>query len=361
MADRAPDQRAISPVLGTILMVAIVVILAALVGGLMLEFSSETPEETPITAVEFDWEVEEGAIVVTHRGGDTIDPDRLELHGPGEIVSKPAELSAGESLVIEVADPDGDLDLVYTDPGGDSVVVASGDNPVTDTLDFPPEITLAYEDLEPADSDFDYGDWVLELETQITGFVAQGDKYAQEMTIEFDPRARYAGFQHQQYLVPDDLGDGEYELTVTDGDGTVVDTRTDSVTADERIEILNSGDALDAHTDCDTDRRATLHLDLDSPARIPDDPINETHQHGSGLPFDPVMEPSGNDEEIGVGDARLLTVQTGWQWPDDGVHIAEVYGPVGPDDPDDTGDPPIFEERTWFESPSGPQQLNDCD
>lgn len=353
------DQRSVSPVIGVILIVAIVIILAAIGAGFLLDFSSETPEETPITAVQFEWEQEEGTAIISHVGGEAIDIDNLRLEGPGELVFPGEEVTAGDTLTIDIHEPDGELQLIYT--GGDQhTVLATGENPVTAHLDFPPEITVAYEDLEVHESDFDYGDWVVELQTQIQGFVAHDDSYAEEVTIHFEPRARYAGYDHDQYIVPANLGSGEYELERYDADGNVIETDAETFSASDQLFILNSASTLGSMADCDPAMTAEITLDLDSPARIPDDPINETHQHGSGLPFEPVMVPTQTGEVIGPGDARLLTVQMGWEWPDDGTHIATVYDNVGPADPDDLGDPPTFQERTWFETPSDPSALNSC-
>jgi hypothetical protein len=70
------------------------------------------------------------------------------------------------------------------------------------------------------------------------------------------------------------------------------------------------------------------------------------------------MEPSGNDNIIGIGDPRLVTVPTDWRWPTERTHIADAYEAVGPDDAGN-GDDPEFEENTWFEEPADTNNVFD--
>ncbi len=102
------QERAVSPVIGTVLMVAIVVALAAIAGVAVFGFSEETEDprpamvlDTEFTATsEFDphW-----TINVTHESGDTIEPDELRVQvtdddGSVAEVFYPEYLRAGESF-----------------------------------------------------------------------------------------------------------------------------------------------------------------------------------------------------------------------------------------------------------------------
>ncbi|WP_153952673.1 type IV pilin [Halosegnis longus] len=70
------DDSAVSPVIGVILMVAITVILAAVIGTFVLGLGSNV-QSTP--TAQFDFEYNSGTVTVTHEGGDSIDPGTLSI------------------------------------------------------------------------------------------------------------------------------------------------------------------------------------------------------------------------------------------------------------------------------------------
>jgi hypothetical protein len=361
------DQRGIAPTLGVALLIVITAAMASVVVFAMSESTPELEQPSATAAVDFDFDREGATIVATHTGGEPLDVDRLSVRGPGEVTFPNGTIRSGDSFEISPQGAGGEFQLVHEHSRQPDTVLATVDNPLTDDLGgVPPQITLSHEDLEVDDSDFDYSDWVLDMETQITGYQADDTRYAREMRFEFTPQARSGGYSHDQYIVPDELGTGEYELTVFDGAGSVVREESGEFSSDTEIFVMNSDDAFDAHTNAepdqtctDPDRTAKLTLTLDGPTQIPDNPIDETKQHGAGLPFNPVMEPSGNDERIGVGDSRLVTVPTDWAWPLSGEHIATAYEDVGPENPDDRGDAPTFESATWYENPQNTDAIFD--
>jgi len=83
------DDRAVSPVIGVILMVAITVILAAVIGTFVLGLGDQLQSTTPQASFGFDQEttswnsndVEDSSptVTVTHESGDTIDAANIEL------------------------------------------------------------------------------------------------------------------------------------------------------------------------------------------------------------------------------------------------------------------------------------------
>lgn len=137
--------RAVSPVIGVILMVAITVILAAVIGTFVLGLG-ESVESAPQATFNFDVEENDSGeitqITVTHGGGDTIDSDRLTLSGgingsdPVDVTdnaldntgqSAPSdEFSAGDQIVVNSDDiaidgEEGDkVRVVFTAEGGGS-------------------------------------------------------------------------------------------------------------------------------------------------------------------------------------------------------------------------------------------------
>ncbi len=363
------EQRGIGPTLGVGLLLAITVALVAVSGMMLTESSSELNEPTPEAAVDFSVTQQEQNVVIEHEGGQTLDTDNIEVQGPGTVRfsdGDDGQFSASETLVIETDSPSESFELLYVRDDAPDAVLARAENPlVADLGGVPPQITVSYEDLTVDSSDYDYNDWAFDMKTQITGYFDNDTRHATELSFEFDPLARGAGYSHDQYIVPDELGSGEYSLTVSDGEGSVVRERSAEFDSDTRLFVMDSGDAFDSMDNSktgqpcvDPDRTAELTLTLDSPAEIPDNPIDADKQHGAGLPFDPVMEPSGNDERIGIGDPRMVTVPTDWRWPTERTHIADAYEEVGPDDAGD-GDTPNFETNTWFENPEDSSNVLD--
>jgi hypothetical protein len=53
--------------------------------------------------------------------------------------------------------------------------------------------------------------------------------------------------------------------------------------------------------------------------------------HGSGLPFNPILVNSDDGATVGKGDDRLLVVPEQWEWPTGGEHIADAYAGVNRD------------------------------
>ncbi|MGZ0746683.1 type IV pilin [Haloparvum sp. AD34] len=95
------DDRAVSPVIGVILMVAITVILAAVIGTFVLGLGDSLSESAP--QATFDWNQEEGEntskVTVQHTGGDSIDSSTLSATANGTSVSDLTDWpSSGDSV-----------------------------------------------------------------------------------------------------------------------------------------------------------------------------------------------------------------------------------------------------------------------
>lgn len=78
------DERAVSPVIGVILMVAITVILAAVIAGILLDFGNILEDSPPTTgadvSVNSDWTGSgDDMVYIIHSSGDTLDPDTLQI------------------------------------------------------------------------------------------------------------------------------------------------------------------------------------------------------------------------------------------------------------------------------------------
>lgn len=78
------DDRAVSPVIGVILMVAITVILAAVIGTFVLGLGDQVSQTTPNTSFQFDYDKDnEGTqadvLTISHGGGDTVQDTRVSV------------------------------------------------------------------------------------------------------------------------------------------------------------------------------------------------------------------------------------------------------------------------------------------
>jgi flagellin-like protein len=77
------DEDAVSPVIGVILMVAITVILAAVIGTFVLGLGGNV-QSTPQAQFTFEFE-SDSTVTITHDGGDTIDKSTLSVNVGGAI------------------------------------------------------------------------------------------------------------------------------------------------------------------------------------------------------------------------------------------------------------------------------------
>jgi flagellin-like protein len=76
------DDSAVSPVIGVILMVAITVILAAVIGSFVLNLGGSLQQSAPQASFGFDYG-NDTSVNITHQTGDSIEADRLNTTGIG--------------------------------------------------------------------------------------------------------------------------------------------------------------------------------------------------------------------------------------------------------------------------------------
>jgi len=134
------DDDAVSPVIGVILMVAITVILAAVIGAFVLDIGG-SQETVPQASWDFSYDSSNDIVEVSHDGGDSVDPAQLSFsgtHSSGTSFSEDADtgdwnvdsLNAGSSIKIgdnpsngiDAGGPinsDDGVTLTWTSSGGD--------------------------------------------------------------------------------------------------------------------------------------------------------------------------------------------------------------------------------------------------
>ena len=108
MVDLSPpnDDRGVSPVIGVILMVALTVILATVLGTVVLDFAGGVAEQPPQAAFDYEFDTAEDNVTITHISGDRIDNTSLRVQINGERVLGDGDsgwdddISAGDSVII---------------------------------------------------------------------------------------------------------------------------------------------------------------------------------------------------------------------------------------------------------------------
>ncbi|GGN92556.1 MULTISPECIES: type IV pilin [Haloarcula] len=126
---------AVSPVIGVVLMVAITVILAAVIGSFVIGLGSST-NSTPQASFSFEYDtsVSPATMTITHDGGDTLKTGNLEVKEDGSVLVDPAsgsEITAGDTLTSGTSVTSGaTIKVVYNDPNSDkSAVIATSTAP----------------------------------------------------------------------------------------------------------------------------------------------------------------------------------------------------------------------------------------
>ncbi len=136
------DDRAVSPVIGVILMVAITVILAAVIGTFVLGLGDQVQNTTPQASFGFDTGSanESGAynVSVTHETGDSIDATELNVsvNGSTSTWDDTGDVSAGDTFEIGTSEASADSDLTAWAASGDTVrvIYKSPDSDSSSTL-----------------------------------------------------------------------------------------------------------------------------------------------------------------------------------------------------------------------------------
>ena len=109
------DDSAVSPVIGVILMVAITVILAAVIGGIVLNLGQGLQQTAPQASFTFEYNTTANTTTVTHESGDTIAAEQLNVTSSvslNTIDSWASSVGAGDSATYENENGDWDGETV---------------------------------------------------------------------------------------------------------------------------------------------------------------------------------------------------------------------------------------------------------
>lgn len=123
---RHPENRGVTPVVSTILFVAVTIVLASVLGVFVLSFGEEVQDTAPYAALEVDFEQNASEdivysdfhwqIEVRHTGGEVIDARDITVHldhGDQRVTGTINQsLKAGDTLT---------LNLVHNNQGGNTI------------------------------------------------------------------------------------------------------------------------------------------------------------------------------------------------------------------------------------------------
>ncbi|QLD90769.1 type IV pilin N-terminal domain-containing protein [Natronomonas salina] len=142
------DNDAVSPVIGVILMVAITVILAAVIGTFVLGLGDQVQTTAPNAQFSFDYSADNSAsgdnpqLDITHAGGDGIAGNELIIRGdvesPHEWGSSDSTIRAGDSVTV--------------DNDGTGLDWASSANPSDGDVDQGTEVRVVWQDSDSEQS-----------------------------------------------------------------------------------------------------------------------------------------------------------------------------------------------------------------
>jgi flagellin-like protein len=102
------DDRGVSPVIGVILMVAITVILAAVIGTFVLGLGDSLGDSQPTAQLNADLDESADEFTIEHAGGDSIESDSLRVIVSANGLTNDAEgtiaqrLSVGDTITAEL-------------------------------------------------------------------------------------------------------------------------------------------------------------------------------------------------------------------------------------------------------------------
>ncbi|MDR9411848.1 MAG: type IV pilin N-terminal domain-containing protein [Haloquadratum sp.] len=126
------SERAVSPVVGVVMMIAVTVLLGSMVGAAVLAYGDQLTEQPPIAAVTVSFETDQAT--VAHTGGMPVDTAQIRIDTPRAVtVTRPQQLRVGAPITIRTADGSAwageRLQVRWEGDGGRSVVLAEATAP----------------------------------------------------------------------------------------------------------------------------------------------------------------------------------------------------------------------------------------
>jgi len=123
------DEKALSPIISTILLVAVVILLGGTIGVTVFVFFSDTSDPGATVSFETSYTTDNGTVNVAlyHAAGDNLDSDKLTVRGSetGQLpINTQESFSAGDPVVRDVNIQPGEQILVrYNETADESYLI----------------------------------------------------------------------------------------------------------------------------------------------------------------------------------------------------------------------------------------------
>jgi flagellin-like protein len=141
------NERGVSPVIGVILMVAITVILAAVIGAFVLGLGDQVSETAPTATIDYEFDNADG-VTLSHEGGAELDNSTISININGSVAPTTGwdgndddMISAGDTITLESSSAlYGDVESDDFASGNTVRVIWQGDSGSSSTIasrDFP--------------------------------------------------------------------------------------------------------------------------------------------------------------------------------------------------------------------------------
>jgi len=141
------NERGVSPVIGVILMVAITVILAAVIGAFVLGLGDQVSETAPTATIDYEFDNADG-VTLSHEGGAELDNSTISININGSVAPTTGwggndddMISAGDTITLESNNASyGDVGTDDFASGNTVRVIWQGDSGSSSTIasrDFP--------------------------------------------------------------------------------------------------------------------------------------------------------------------------------------------------------------------------------
>lgn len=114
------SERAVSPVIGVVLMVAITIILAAVIGAFVLGLSPNSSDVAPIATITMTGD--DGNVTLSHDGGDPLELDEFTLLIDGSPANESFQghLTSGQHTTVLIDEGDDTVEATLRhDPSGE--------------------------------------------------------------------------------------------------------------------------------------------------------------------------------------------------------------------------------------------------
>lgn len=118
-------EKAVSPVIGVILMVAITVILSAVIATFVLGLGEDLGNPAPSASFDYDYDESNSEVTITHQNGQQLDAENLEVtvEGGGSVsTSFSGEVTAGDSAKLTGVSDDDVVRVVWEEQGSSAIL-----------------------------------------------------------------------------------------------------------------------------------------------------------------------------------------------------------------------------------------------